>query len=98
MIGQAKRILSSQLPYLPFLFLSGWVFVVLARVFLARLRYPLDLEWMEGRGRFRMGDQDYAAEPGALLTVPAKVEHGFHGVTEDLLLLVFFAPAEGTSE
>jgi len=47
-IGQAKRILSSHLPYLPFLFLSGWVFVVLARVFLARLRYPLDLEWMEG--------------------------------------------------
>ena len=53
---------------------------------------------MEGRGRFRMGDEDYAAEPGSLLTVPAKVEHGFHGVTEDLLLLVFFAPAEGTSE
>jgi cytidylate kinase len=53
---------------------------------------------MEGRGRFRMGDQDYAAEPGSLLTVPAKVEHGFHGVTDDLLLLVFFAPAEGSSE
>ena len=53
---------------------------------------------MEGRGRFRMGDQDYAAEPGALLTVPAKVEHGFHSITQDLLLLVFFAPAEGTSE
>ena len=53
---------------------------------------------MEGRGRFRMGDQDYAAEPGALLAVPARVEHGFHSITEDLLLLVFFAPAEGTSE
>ena len=53
---------------------------------------------MEGRGRFRMGDQDYAAEPGSLLAVPARVEHGFHSVTEDLMLLVFFAPAEGTSE
>ena len=53
---------------------------------------------MEGRARFRMGDQDYAAEPGALLTVPARVEHGFHSITEDLMLLVFFAPAEGTSE
>ncbi len=53
---------------------------------------------MEGRGRFRMGDQDYLAEPGVLLTVPARVEHAFHGVTEDLLLLVFFAPAEGTAE
>ena len=53
---------------------------------------------MEGRGRFRMGDQDYAAEPGSLLAVPARVEHGFHSITDDLLLLVFFAPAEGTSE
>jgi cytidylate kinase len=53
---------------------------------------------MEGRGRFRMGDQDYAAEPGALLAVPARVEHTFHSITEDLLLLVFFAPAEGTAE
>jgi hypothetical protein len=40
--------LSSHLPYLPFVVLSGWIFLVLARVFLARLRYPLDLEWMEG--------------------------------------------------
>jgi mannose-6-phosphate isomerase-like protein (cupin superfamily) len=53
---------------------------------------------MEGRARFRMGDQDFAAEPGSLLTVPARVEHGFRDVTEDLLLLVFFAPAEGTAE
>jgi mannose-6-phosphate isomerase-like protein (cupin superfamily) len=53
---------------------------------------------LEGRGRFRMGDQDFPAEPGALLTVPARVEHGFHSIAEDLLLLVFFAPAEGTAE
>ena len=53
---------------------------------------------MEGRGHFRIGDQDFPAEPGALLMVPARVEHSFHTITEDLLLLVFFAPAEGTSE
>lgn len=52
---------------------------------------------LEGRGRFRMGDQDFAAEPGALLAVPARVDHAFHAISEDLLLLVFFAPAEGTS-
>jgi len=28
--------------------LSTWIFVVLARVFLSRVSYPLDLEWMEG--------------------------------------------------
>ena len=47
-VGPAKRTLSSHLPFLPFIVLSTWVFVVLARVFLLRLRYPLDLEWMEG--------------------------------------------------
>jgi hypothetical protein len=47
-VGQARRTLSSYLPFLPFIVLSAWVFVVLARVFLSRLSYPLDLEWMEG--------------------------------------------------
>jgi len=51
---------------------------------------------LEGRGRFRMGDEDFAVEPGYLFTVPARVEHGFHAITEDLLLLVLFAPPEGT--
>ncbi len=51
---------------------------------------------LEGRGRFRMGDEDFAVEPGHLFTVPARVEHGFHAITEDLLLLVFFVPPEGT--
>jgi hypothetical protein len=46
--GRAKRTLSSHLPYLPFVVLSAGVFVGLARVFLLRLFYPLDLEWMEG--------------------------------------------------
>jgi hypothetical protein len=47
-VGQAKRIISSHLPLLPFIALSAWIFAVLARVFLLRLSYPLDLEWMEG--------------------------------------------------
>jgi cytidylate kinase len=53
---------------------------------------------LEGRGRFRLGDQDHPAEPGSLLTVPARVEHAFHSITEDLLLLVFFSPAEGSGQ
>ena len=47
-VGRARRSLSAHLPFLPFVVLAGWVFAVLARVFLARLSYPLDLEWMEG--------------------------------------------------
>jgi cytidylate kinase len=53
---------------------------------------------MEGRARFRMGDMDFDVEPGALFIVPARVEHRFHSIAEDLLLLVFFAPAEGTAK
>jgi mannose-6-phosphate isomerase-like protein (cupin superfamily) len=53
---------------------------------------------LEGRGRFRMGDEDVSVVPGHLLTVPARVEHHFHSIEEDLLLLVFFAPAEGSAE
>ena len=45
---EKKSAISSHLPYLPFVALAAWVFVVLARVFALRLRYPLDLEWMEG--------------------------------------------------
>ena len=48
-----------------------------------------------GRGRFRTGEEDRAVGPGAVLFVAAGVEHRFHGITEDLTLLVFFAPAEG---
>ena len=33
---------------------------------------------------------------GSSSPCPARVEHRFHSITEDLLLLVFFAPAEGT--
>jgi cytidylate kinase len=51
---------------------------------------------LEGSGRFRMGDEDFAVAPGALFNVPARVEHRFHSIAEDLLMLVFFAPAEGT--
>jgi cytidylate kinase len=51
---------------------------------------------LEGRGRFRMGDEDVAVEPGLMFAVPARVEHRFHAIEEDLLLLVFFAPAEGS--
>ena len=47
-VGQAKRTVSPHLPFLPFIVLSTWIFVGLARVFLLRLGYPLDLEWMEG--------------------------------------------------
>ncbi len=50
---------------------------------------------LSGRGRLRLGEADHAVEPGTLHFVAARAEHRFHTITEDLALLVFFAPAEG---
>ena len=49
-----------------------------------------------GRGRFTSGGETVAVAPGTTLFVPAHEVHRFHDITEDLALLVFFAPAEGS--
>ncbi|MCF2533283.1 cupin domain-containing protein [Yinghuangia soli] len=46
-----------------------------------------------GRGRFTSGGRTVDVGPGTALFVPAREEHRFHDVTEDLAVLVFFAPA-----
>ncbi len=48
---------------------------------------------VSGRGRLSAGDRDYPAEPGSILFVARHVPHMFHDITEDLHILVFFAPA-----
>jgi mannose-6-phosphate isomerase-like protein (cupin superfamily) len=50
-----------------------------------------------GRGNFRCGDETRAVSPGSILFVGRQVEHRFLDITEDLTLLVFFAPAEGST-
>ena len=49
---------------------------------------------VRGRGRFRAGDQDQEVSAGSVLFVAAEVEHRFHDITEELAVLVFFAPPE----
>jgi mannose-6-phosphate isomerase-like protein (cupin superfamily) len=49
---------------------------------------------VRGRGRLRHGPDDDPAIPGDVLFVPARQEHRFHSITEELVLLVVFAPAE----
>lgn len=51
---------------------------------------------VSGRGAIRVGEDDRAIAPGSILFVKANVEHHFHSIEEDLTLLVFFAPAEGS--
>lgn len=51
---------------------------------------------VRGRGRFRNGPEDREVGPGDVLFVPAHREHRFHEITQELVLLVVFGPAEGT--
>lgn len=51
---------------------------------------------VEGRGRITVGDETRAVEPGSVLYVAATVPHRFHDIEEELRILVFFAPAEGS--
>ena len=49
---------------------------------------------LRGRARFRAGGDETEIAAGSLLFVAAEVEHKFYDVTEELAVLVFFAPAE----
>ena len=47
-----------------------------------------------GRARFRAGEEDREVSEGSILFIAAEVEHRFYDVSEELRVLVFFAPAE----
>ncbi len=47
-----------------------------------------------GRGRFTGGGATVEVGPGSALFVAAREEHRFHDVSEDLAVLVVFAPPE----
>ena len=47
-----------------------------------------------GRAMVNVAGEEQAVGPGSVVYVAANVPHHFHSITEDLRLLVFFAPAE----
>lgn len=49
---------------------------------------------VRGRARFTASDEDREVIAGSVIFVAAEVEHRFHDITEELAVLVFFAPAE----
>jgi mannose-6-phosphate isomerase-like protein (cupin superfamily) len=48
----------------------------------------------KGRGKIRVADKDRDVQAGSAVFVAAHVEHRFHSISEDMDILVFFAPAE----
>lgn len=49
---------------------------------------------VSGKGRMKVGAEDQPVTPGSLIFVSAKVDHRFYDIMEELVILVFFAPAE----
>lgn len=49
---------------------------------------------VRGQARMRAGSEDHAVSDGSIIFVAAGVEHRFYEITEELTVLVFFAPAE----
>ncbi len=49
---------------------------------------------VNGAGVIDVGEESHNVSVGSIVFVAAGVEHHFHSITEDMLVLVFFAPAE----
>jgi quercetin dioxygenase-like cupin family protein len=49
---------------------------------------------LRGRARFEAGSEDREVSAGSVIFVAAEVGHRFYDITEELAVLVLFAPAE----
>ena len=49
---------------------------------------------VRGRARFKADKEDREVSVGTVIFVAAEVEHRFYDITEELAVLVLFAPAE----
>jgi mannose-6-phosphate isomerase-like protein (cupin superfamily) len=49
---------------------------------------------ISGRASIRVGAEDRSVTAGSSVFVAANVEHRFHSIEEDMIIFVFFAPAE----
>ena len=51
---------------------------------------------VRGRARMRIGQDEQIVKAGSVIFVAAEIEHRFFDISEELEVLVFFAPAEST--
>ncbi len=49
---------------------------------------------VRGRATINVAGEDQLVEPGSIIFVSAHVPHHFYTISEELAVLVFFAPAE----
>ena len=51
---------------------------------------------VSGTGKIQIGEDTHSVEKGDIIFVEREVEHCFFDIEEDLVTLVFFAPAYGS--
>ena len=51
---------------------------------------------VRGRGQIMVDGEDRPVQAGSIVYVAKGIEHRFHSIAEELQILVFFAPAEGS--
>ena len=51
---------------------------------------------VRGRARMQLAGQEQSVSAGSVIFVAAQVEHRFFEITEELVVLVFFAPEESS--
>ncbi|MFZ0806688.1 MAG: cupin domain-containing protein [Candidatus Sulfotelmatobacter sp.] len=88
-----------QKPYFEFLrvdFMSAGLYVLPAGATdLQRPHHEDEIYYViRGRARFRAGEEHREVSAGSVIFVASQVEHHFCEVTEELAVLVVFAPAE----
>jgi quercetin dioxygenase-like cupin family protein len=53
---------------------------------------------VSGHAMIRVGEEEQSVAAGSVIYVAGNVPHRFHTITEDLSVLVFFAPAEYSTQ
>jgi mannose-6-phosphate isomerase-like protein (cupin superfamily) len=51
---------------------------------------------VRGHAKMRVGSEEQVVKTGSVIFVPAELEHRFFDISEELEVLVFFAPAESS--
>ena len=98
----AERLAASGRPYLEFIrrpALSVGLYVLGAGAVDRQQPHGEDEVYyvVDGRGRVTVGDESRDVGPGSVVYVAATVTHRFHDIAEELRMLVFFAPPEGSA-
>ena len=94
--GHRKKSGKSYLEFLRVSSLSAGVYVLAAGSVDPQKPHREDEMYyvVRGRARMRIGGGEQAVAEGSIIFVAANVQHSFYEITEELVVLVFFAPAE----